>query len=136
MRTIGDAKKLFHELVHGDKLYYIDPMKPHEVSEVTVKEVRKAVDARYVVIVYFKSDEATKLITDMTQLNPKLEVEGRVIKVDEIEKEIKDFNANLIDNIPVGKIIVDKNGTWCMTHTLPPSVYFTNKKALLKFMGK
>ena len=137
MRQIGTAKKLFHELVHGDKLYYIDPKKPMEISELTIKEVHEHPnDKRFVVIVYFKSDEATKLITDMTQLNPKLEVGDREIKVKEIDDQIKGFNENLIDNIPVGKIIVQKNSSDCMVHTLPPTVYFTNKKALEKFMGK
>ena len=109
MRQLGTAKKLFRELVMGDKLYYIDPKKPTEISELSVKEVRKAVDKRFCVIVYFKSDEATKIIAS-TEAG--------------------------INEAPVGKIVVPKNATDCMTHTIPPSVYFTNKKALQMFMGK
>lgn len=122
MRQLGTAKKLFHELVHGDKLYYIDPKTPHEISELTIKETRKAVDPRFIVIVYFKSDEATKAITDMSEY--KVSMPG------------VDTGINLLDTIPVGKLVVAKNASDCMTHTLPPSVYFTNKRALEKFMGK
>lgn len=138
MRQLGTAKKLFHELVHGDKLYYIDPKKPMEISELTVKGVEPHTkDKRFVVITYFKSDEATKVITLMTEKKTGLIGEdGREIKVKEIDDQVKEFNEHLIDSIPVGKIIVHKNASDCMTSTLPPSVYFTNKRALEKFMGK
>jgi hypothetical protein len=136
MRQIGQARKLFKELVNGDRLYYINPETPNLISEITVKEVRVAVDPQFVVVVYYKSDEATKLITDMTQFNPKLEVDNKIIKVDEIEQEIKQFNSNLIDAIPVGKLTVPKNATQCITLTMPPGVYYTNRRALEKFMGK
>lgn len=135
MRQVGTAKKRFMELVHGDKLYYIDPKTPTEISELTIKEVRKAVDHRYVVIVYFKSDEATKVITGMVEQNIKSEKEMPLV-VEEFKTENKIFNADLLDSIPVGKIIVDKNASECMAHTLPPTVYMTNKRALEKFMGK
>ena len=135
MRTLGDAKKLFHELEHGDKLYYIDPKKPHEVSELTVKEVRKATDARYVVIVYYKSEDATTAVKKMVDDNIKA-MKEMPIEVKEIQEETRQFNKDLLDNIPVGKLIVPKNSSGVMSHTLPPSVYYTNKKALLKFMGK
>lgn len=98
---------MFKELVMGDKLYYIDPKTPTTISEITVKEVRKSVQKDYVVIVYFKSDEATNVL-------------------------IK--HAHHIDDSPVGKIHCPKNASEMITVSMPPSIYATNKKWLEKFM--
>ncbi len=135
MRTLGDAKKLFHELEHNDKLYYIDPKTPHQISELTVKEVRKSVDARFVVVVYYKSEDATQAIRKMVDDNEKTQ-KKMDIQVKEMQEESRLFNKDLLENIPVGKLVVPKNSSSVMTHTLPPSVYFTNKRALEKWMGK
>lgn len=127
MRQIGTAIKKFHELVMGDKLYYIEPTKPTEIAELTVKEVRKSTSASHVVIVYFKSDDAVKLIEKMIDEDKQLH---------QITKDFNVMPKASLEEAPVGKLIVEKNGSHCMSHSLPPSVYYTNKRALEKFMGK
>lgn len=127
MKQLGTAIKLFKELVKYDKLYYIEPTNPNEIAELTIKEVRKSTDVNHIVIVYFKSDDALKAVQDMIEEDKKL------------HSITKDFNLlpnASLDDAPVGKLVVPKNASHCLTMTMPPSVYYTNKKALEKWMGK
>ena len=100
---------MFHELEFGDKLYYIDPKTPTQISELTVKEVRQATVRTHVIVVYFKSDRATELI-----------------------KKINDS----FEEAPVGKIACPRNASDIITVSIPPSIYATNKRWLEKWMGK
>ncbi len=103
---LGDAAKTFRELVEGDKLYYIDPKKPTEINFLPIKSVTEFPGKKGYVYVEYYQS------SDAFQLTTSLE------------------------SIPTRKIVADGRATSIITMSMPPSVYFTNQRALEKFMGK
>jgi hypothetical protein len=106
-KILGSAEKTFGELVMGDNIYYIDPKSPTEIKFLPVKEVSEFQPKKgYVSVEYFQSSSALELV--------KLE------------------NAHLV---PTRKIIASKNATRILSMSMPPTVYFTNKRSLENFMA-
>lgn len=103
---LGDAEKRFDELVEGDQLYYIDPKKPTEINFLPIKSV-----------------------------TPWEKKKGWVVVEYYQSSQAIDLGAHL-STIPTRKIIAEGKAKRITTMSLPPTVYFTNKRALEKFMGK
>lgn len=101
----GEAAKTFRELVEGDQLFYIDPKKPTEINFLPIKSVTEFEKKRGYVTIEYYQS------SDAFSLTTSLE------------------------SIPTRKIIVNGRSTSMISMTMPPSVYFTNKRALEKFMG-
>jgi len=108
MATIlGSASKTFGELVKGDKVYYIDPKQPTEINYLPVKEVEPCHFKKgYVFVEYYQSSE----VLGMTTLE----------------------NEHIV---PTRKLLVKAGDTQMLAMSMPPTVYFTNEKALRNFMG-
>jgi len=106
MRILNSALKTFGELEKGNYIFYIDPSKPTEIQELLIKDIQPIEKPGYIKVIYYKSSAALSLITSENH-----------------------------DLIPTGIIITQKNNTRILTLTIPLSIYFTNKEALIKFMG-
>jgi len=105
MITLGNASKTMSELELGDFLYYIDPKKPTEINQLTIKGVTSSETQKgWVKVEYFQSQQAL------------------------------DMGAH-VDSVPTRLLIVEGKAISCMSMSMPPTVYFSNKKALIKFMG-
>ena len=104
MITLGDAEKTFEELKEGDSLYYIDPKKPSEIQALTIK-----------------CHEEFRPKPNYTIL--------RYYKSSDALSLVADK-----DMIPTATILVEKKAKRIVTLSHPPTVYFTNKKALQKFI--
>lgn len=101
----GEAAKQFRELVEGDHLYYIDPKKPTEINFLPIKGVTEFPRKKGYVLVEYYQS------SDAFQLTTSME------------------------SIPTRKILADGRATSIIAMSIPPSVYFTNKRALEKFMA-
>ena len=105
MRQLGKASKTMAELENGDFLYYIDPKKPTEINQLTIKAVHQMeVKKGWVKVEYFQSQQALDL-------------------------------GAFIDTVPTRLLLVEGKAISCMSMSMPPTVYFSNKQALKKFMG-
>lgn len=108
MATIlGTAEKNFEELQPGDFIYYIDPKDPTKIKELTVARIYPW-DAKpgYTKIDYFVSSDALMLVTEETK-----------------------------HLVPTKTIIAKNKDSRILSLSMPPTIYFTNKRALEKFMG-
>lgn len=105
MKQLNKAEKTFQELIEGDNIYYIDPKKPEEIQFLPVKGTRP-----------FEPKKG-HIYVDYYQSSSALEL-------------VKDPTL-----IPVRSILVKATDTRVMSMSMPPTVYFTNKRALESFMG-
>jgi hypothetical protein len=107
VKELNNAEKTFGELEEYDFIYYLDPNKPGEIKELVVKGVTQVLEKKgWVTIEYYQSKEALELVT--------------------LEKS---------DLVPTKKLITKRDDKRVITMTMPPSVYFTNKKTLQNFIN-
>lgn len=105
MIVLGDAEKTFSELTSNDFIYYIDPKKPMDIQDLKLKSV-----------------------------NP-FEGNPGWVKLEYFQSsQALDLGAH-IDTVPTKLLVAKANAKHIITLSMPPTVYFTNKKALQKFMG-
>lgn len=100
------TSKTIAELEHLDRLYYIDPKKPTETNHLVVKSITPwEKKSGYFVIEYYKSSAATELLA-----------------------------PEAIEDLETMKIIAEGRAKSFMTASIPPSIYFTSKRAIDEFM--
>lgn len=101
------ASKTIGELEPNDSLFYIDPKKPTEIDHLVIKSIRPWEQKKgYMVIEYYKSSAATVIL-----------------------------HPDALEDLQTGKIIAESKAKSFMSASVPPTVYFTNKKAIEEFMG-
>lgn len=122
---LGNAKAKFKELTFGDKIYYCNPSKVGTIAALTVKEVKPAIKIGWVIITYFKSDQAIEAILKMIEQDEKMH---------QVTKDLNLLPKASLDLAPTGQLAVEGNADQCFTMSLPPSMYFTNEKAARAFV--
>jgi len=105
MKQIGIAEKTMGELIGGDYIFYIDPKEPTTIKELLVREISQ------------------------------METNKGWVKIAYYQStQALDMGA-VTETVPTRLLIVEAKAKRFISLSTPPSIYFTNKRALEKFMG-